>query len=170
MEFKTNRGFRNLEKLTFRPKSNVVARCKIWVRGGRKTCQGEVPKRFLASYKRPSTPKKNYKISIFFSDSVSGAMPKSGSAGRCEIRNRHGCVLGRKNRRESEDTPWGLLKTRFGGGSEQFGAIWSRVLARGGNSLCHIFKVKKMKKSIFQTKIESRWRCEIWVREVEKLL
>ena len=88
-------------------------------------------------------------------------MLKSGSAGRYEIRNRHGCVLRRKNRRELEKTPWGGPRNFILGGSEQFGATWGGFWNGAEISLCHFFKVEKMLENEeidFSTKIEKLLR------------
>ena len=85
---------------------------KAMVRGGSKACPSGLLTRFLASYKAPPPLKKIIKFR-FLGRSEGGSAPKFGPASRREIRNRHGRVPGRKNRRKWAETPSDVQKTRF---------------------------------------------------------
>ena len=126
--------------------------------GGRKACPGGAWERFLASYKRPSTAKKNYQISIF------GSFRRRIGAEfwtRLTSRNTKSprARSGAKKPAEVGGDTFGRPKNSILGGSEQFGASWGRFLARGRNSLGRIEKCRENEKIDFSTKIEGR--CEV---------
>ena len=121
-----------MKKSIFRPKIEIRLEVRGMGPGGRKACPGGAWERFLASYKRPSTAKKIYQISIFgrFRGRIGAEiwtrrMPRNTKSARARSGAKKPAGVG--------GGTLGRPKNLILGGSEQFGARWGRFLARGRN-------------------------------------
>ena len=140
------------------------------VRGIQKHGQGVQGNDFWPPTSAPALLKKFIKFR-FLVGFEGGSASKFGPVSRREIQNRHGRVLGRKNRREWAEAPSDVRKTRFWAAPNRFGrdgaGFW-----RGAEipkvAFSNPKNVGKMKKSIFRPKSKVVARCELWVRGVEK--
>ena len=102
-----------MKKSIFRPKSKVVKRCEIWVRGVEKHAPAVPGNDFWPPTKHHRLGKKLSNFGFLVVPMAGGSAPKFGPAAYREIQNRHGRVLGRKNQREWAETPSDAQKTRI---------------------------------------------------------